>query len=90
VFREPAPRLRPLPLADQALEAELLSAARAHLPFVLEACLPEPLRAHELADIARRLPDQRLASGWGVTGRGWASPEETIPRTTVGRARPRG
>ncbi|MFQ6539061.1 MULTISPECIES: lipoate--protein ligase family protein [Aphanothece] len=89
VFGDPAPRLRPLPLEGQDLETELLAAARRALPFPLQA-QPEPLRAAELAAIAAGLDAQRPGSGRAVATRGWASPAETMPRTTIGRASPSG
>ena len=86
VFGQEPPPLPGLPGGAAHLEQSLLDAARQALPEALRGCLLEasPLQAHELGQIAGRIPDHQLASMPPT------SPVATIVRTTWGKPRPRG
>ncbi len=86
VFGQEPPPLPGLPGGADHLEQSLLDAARQALPEALRGCLLEasPLQAHELGQIAGRIPDHQLASMPPT------SPVATIVRTTWGKPRPRG
>jgi hypothetical protein len=75
-----------LPVGPAQLEQCLLDAAGLALPGALRGCLLDasPLQAHELGQIASRIPDHQLGSVPAT------SPVATIVRTTWGKPRPRG
>ena len=86
VFGQELPPLPGLPGGPAHLEQCLLDAAGQARPEALRGCLLEasPLQAHELGQIAGRIPDHQLASMPPT------SPVATIVRTTWGKPRPRG
>jgi hypothetical protein len=75
-----------LPVGPAQLEQCLLDAAGQALPEALRGCLIDasPLQAHELGQIAGRIPAHQLGSIPAT------SPVATIVRTTWGKPRPRG
>jgi len=87
VFGQERPPLPELPVGPAQLEQCLLDAAGLALPGALRGGLmvdPSPLQAHELGQIAGRIPDHQLASVPAT------SPVATIVRTTWGKPSPRG
>jgi lipoate-protein ligase A len=88
VFGQEPPTLPALPVDPSELEQCLLDAAEQALPEALRGALggarAKPLEAHELDQIARRIPDHQLASMPPT------SPVATMVRTTWGKPRPRG
>jgi len=88
VFGQEPPPLPELPVGPDQLEQCLLNAAGQALPEALRGApngaRPRVLEAHELAQIAGRIPDHQLASIPPT------SPVATMVRTTWGKPRPRG
>ncbi len=87
LFGAAAPRLPALRCSEGELEQLLLAQAERMLP--LAPMRQKPLGADELAMIAGQLQAYRVLDGDGKSAAD-TSPEANMPRTTWGRARPRG